>query len=194
LIARQKGDGAEGVYHHSDGYPAGLGCYLFRLLRHKFKGDVEAFLGYVLSHDGGWSHIYPSVVVKRGKNGGQAFEMDESKYRPQCYCHGYFAQRDGIKPGDKSGWRETNLDEVGEDWDLEWAYVFADYTMSVWKAERVWDKRGPDGKPQGKWVCKAIIDTRGPEPSWVAIQGYGEGKAWPDAYFPPVTEPLGVAA
>ena len=82
-IARVEGDGWRGVYHHSDGYPSGLGCYIFRSIRREWSGDAGAFLDYALSHDGGWSSL---------------FSPD-----PTCYCHGHFADRDKIKPGDGSG-------------------------------------------------------------------------------------------
>ena len=94
-IAERKGDHWEGVYHHSDGYPSGLGCYLFRLIRYQYNGDVGRFLDGALKHDGGWSHIFPSEY------GGDLKKSGEPK--PECYCHGYLAKRDGTKPGQRRG-------------------------------------------------------------------------------------------
>ncbi|MDO8490840.1 MAG: hypothetical protein Q7T04_02350 [Dehalococcoidia bacterium] len=46
VIARPVGDGWEGVYHHSDGYPTGLGSYIFRIIHYRYKGDAAAFLKF----------------------------------------------------------------------------------------------------------------------------------------------------
>ncbi|MFH1141301.1 MAG: hypothetical protein V1724_06525 [Chloroflexota bacterium] len=56
VIARAKGDGWEGVYHHWDSYPTGLGKRLWTALHQEFHGNVEAFLSYVVdTHRAGWS-------------------------------------------------------------------------------------------------------------------------------------------
>ena len=43
-IARIKGDGFAGVYHHWDGYPAGLGAELYQLAHNRTLGDLPAML------------------------------------------------------------------------------------------------------------------------------------------------------
>lgn len=56
VIARAKGDGWEGVYHHWDSYPTGLGRKLWTALYQEFHGSVEDFLHYVVdTHRAGWS-------------------------------------------------------------------------------------------------------------------------------------------
>jgi hypothetical protein len=63
LIGRLTGwDGdcpmGEGVYHHWDGYPTGLGALLFRLFRDDYQGDMEKMLKEIVdSHPGGWSDL-----------------------------------------------------------------------------------------------------------------------------------------
>jgi hypothetical protein len=63
LIGRLTGwDGSfpmgEGVYHHWDGYPTGLGAFLFRLFRDDYQGDMEKMLKEIVdSHPGGWSDL-----------------------------------------------------------------------------------------------------------------------------------------
>ena len=193
VIAQRAGDGWEGVYHHSDGYPTGLGCYLFRLIRHQYKGDVHTFLNWVLSHDGGWSSIYS------GPEG------------PTCYCHGYFAERDRIEPGQKAGWHTS--EEHG--FDIEWVYAFDpnSHKMAVLKHDlfacsdykslpsaRTTDKAtGPCMKLAG------VVDLNGPEPDWGAIEcgpdlerclhveGYTheDRGTWVDRYLPPIPHGVG---
>lgn len=52
------GDGWQGVYHHSDGYPRGLGACLAGLLDGAFGGDLDAMTTYLIDHEPcGWSLI-----------------------------------------------------------------------------------------------------------------------------------------
>lgn len=58
IIARKKGNGFEGVYHHWDGYPEGVGQTLFKVNKKIFAGDTERMLKFLIDeHKGGWSTI-----------------------------------------------------------------------------------------------------------------------------------------
>ncbi len=50
----------DGRYHHSDGYPEGLGATLWRFLKNNFGDDTERLLNYVLSERSGWSSMVDS--------------------------------------------------------------------------------------------------------------------------------------
>lgn len=72
--------GFEGVYHHWDGYPSGLGATLYKLWRGHFKRKTPKMLAYLIDqHPAGWSTIC-------GRNFKQAPGKDGEG--PECYCHG----------------------------------------------------------------------------------------------------------
>lgn len=58
-IARPTGPATfEGVYHHWDGYPSGVGKTLFDAFNGHFAGDLDAMLTLLIDdHPGGWSTI-----------------------------------------------------------------------------------------------------------------------------------------
>lgn len=57
-IARVTGDGFQGVYHHWDSYPSGLGATLFHLYNGHFDRDLEKMLKVLIDdHPAGWSTI-----------------------------------------------------------------------------------------------------------------------------------------
>lgn len=197
-IARKEGDGWRGVYHHSNGYPSGLGCYIFRLIRQKYQRDVAAFLKWAIDeHDGGWSHIYPGDVVRNAKGGGSFF--DKKRPQPQCYCHGYFAKRDGISPGKGDGIQSNENHAFG----LEWVYVLDpdSKTMAIFE-------HGGQGcpdyariripSPPGQGPCtklKAVVHLDDPEPDWWEMEAehfvpehLERRQTWVDRYLPPVRE------
>jgi len=201
-----------GVYHHWDGYPSGLGCYIFRAIRYRFK-DVQSFLDYALAHDGGWSHIYPAAVVTASPKGGETFGRAR---RPQCYCHGYFATRDEIRPGHGMGIIEgcecrekpyipgqgdpPSCDPLS----IEWVYVLDPETRTMTILEAygedipgtvAWWTLRPDGtreaQPQRAYRhrLRDVVALDGPEPDWWRMEGMDgeERKTWVDRYFPPAT-------
>ena len=58
VIARKTASGFTGIYHHWDGYPAGLGSTLFRIHRGVFNGNTNRMLEYLIdNHPCGWSTI-----------------------------------------------------------------------------------------------------------------------------------------
>ena len=215
-IARSEGSGWRGVYHYSDGYPSGLGCYIFRSIRRDWGGDAGAFLNYALSHDGGWSHIFPSDVVEEG-------ESFRDARMPQCYCHGYFAQRDKIKPGDGhgviTGCQCHEKPYISGDYDdmpscdplfIEWVYVIDpdSRTMMVLKShnEVIPDSfdclivhldgaREEMPKRAYRHRINAVVDLDGPEPDWWEMEKeqftpehLEQRETWVDQLLSPVIE------
>jgi len=197
-IARRAGDGWQGVYHHSDSYPTGLGCYLFRLIRHVYRGDVGAFLGYAIDeHDGGWSHIFPSGTIKTKPDGGWFYDAEDR--RPECYCHGYFADRDGTHHGLGTGiirgcechqkpYRTGQKDEDEPSCDplfIEWVYVFDAEVRTIGVLASCGEPipgtvgfrvRNQDGSveqcPEKLYRHRlvTVVELDGPEPNWLEIE------------------------
>lgn len=101
IIGRPAGDGFEGRYHHSDGYPSGLGFELHRRYREVYGGDVARMTAHLIDeHPAGWSSLFDD----------------------RCYCHWQGREVEGGSmltclcpaPEDKS--RCSPL-------SAEWAYV-----------------------------------------------------------------------
>jgi len=66
IIARQLENGFEGVYHHWDGYPSGLGATLYKMY-HSLGANLENLLEDVIDkHPSGW------------------VTLNET---PECFCH-----------------------------------------------------------------------------------------------------------
>lgn len=64
MIGRIDGDTFAGRYHHTDGYPTGLGALFAE--RARAADDLEAFLAYIVDeHAAGWSSLWDD----------------------RCYCH-----------------------------------------------------------------------------------------------------------
>jgi hypothetical protein len=58
IIARAKGDGWEGRYHHWDGYPSGLGAGLYDHYHRSFGRNLKRMLEVLIDeHPSGWSTI-----------------------------------------------------------------------------------------------------------------------------------------
>lgn len=54
----RKKDGWEGVYHHSDGYPEGVGRTIWNLVKNRYKGDVAKFHKEIIDNNlDGWSAL-----------------------------------------------------------------------------------------------------------------------------------------
>lgn len=63
-IGRIDGDSFEGRYHHTDGYPTGVGAFFVE--RATAADDLDAFLAYIVDeHRAGWSSLFNN----------------------RCYCH-----------------------------------------------------------------------------------------------------------
>jgi len=84
----------EGVYHHWDGCPAGLGTLLFKLFHEKHQGNMEQMLKEIVDgHPCGWSCLA---------------ERD-------CYCHARGLGAEGYELRDLE-WAIRK--------GLHWAYLF----------------------------------------------------------------------
>ncbi len=191
VIARPVGDGWEGNYNHSDGYPTGLGCYIFRIIHYRYKGDAAAFLKFAIDeHPGGWSHIYPAEVHRKGG-------YHPTKQAPQCYCHGYYARF-----GERTG-KVTWMDET----DCEWAYILdaesgimtilalgatkAMFQVSLNDTEPNWVEIecGPNLERCHHYRC--VHGAKGCKPECPHCHGSGVSGfllqgSWVDSHFPPI--------
>lgn len=89
--------GFKGVYHHSDGYPEGLGKHLWGLVHGQFAGRLPAMLTYLIDqHSAGWSCLL-----------GEARE---------CYCH---PKRKRAAEPMGNWYTHENIEG-----DIEWLYAF----------------------------------------------------------------------
>lgn len=144
-IARPTDQGWEGVYHHSDGYPEGLGRTLWRLVtdpKSPFHRHVPRLRRVLLEDHNGWSTI----------NGADwsllpGSTSDRSDRRPRCYCHG---------DGNEGAWPLSPDGDLG---GVEWAYVLHDDALEVIAA-------GMDGicEPRGR------VPWNAPEPDWAQVE------------------------
>ena len=126
VIAKRTGEHTfEGTYHHSDGYPTGVGATLHELYNGYFRKDLPAMLDYLLAHS--WSTIngsdfsqppgfiehpnYPRI--KDGSIDWEAFTKAVRAAGPKCYCH-----------GDRSEEPWILTQDTASNSGREWAYVF----------------------------------------------------------------------
>jgi hypothetical protein len=135
----------EGVYHHWDGYPAGLGALLFRLFREEYQGDMERMLKELVDdHPGGWSYLA---------------ERD-------CYCH---TRGEGLVDG--SGdlrWASRS----GCEWAYLFAVQDGKPMMVVARRLTEWDDRS--GRILREWwEAIATVPLDGEEPDWENIERIG---------------------
>ena len=195
-IARKGGEGWRGVYHHSDGYPSGLGSYIFDHIRRN-GGDIDAFLHWAIDeHDGGWSHIFPASVLRKK---GKGTYYDDTSPQPQCYCHGYFARRDGIRPGmgrgiitgcecgDKRYLTSKSKEAPScNPLMIEWVYILdtESRTMTILESYGedipntfaftiVHEDGTEEQRPTRiyRHRTKAVVNLDGPEPNWREMEG-----------------------
>src|SRR5262245_9375701 len=158
VIAEPRGDEWRGRYHHSDGYPSGLGRELWGKIAHYGPERVRKFL---IHEHTGWSFILdadwlqtPGFVNYDRRYAHVDGEFKRLDFRPQCYCHGERAEK---------GWWITRR---GNDGGTEWVYIIGKLAMTVetrdWQAKR--------------WVTVAHLPYGGPEPDWQAIDNMADAK------------------
>lgn len=160
----------KGRYHHSDGYPSGVGATLFARYNDFFARDLAAMEKYLITdHPGGWSNIndrnfaaapgfveYPNWPMKgNGKNRDIDYDAWQ-KLGPECYCHGDRAEGD-------NGF----ITYAGDDWGTEWAYVTLPSAHMLVLERRYL----PQDYSHSYWFQVADVDLNGPEPNWRAMQG-----------------------
>jgi hypothetical protein len=85
IIARQRGDGWEGRYHYSDGYPSGLGPALYDLYHGHFERDLDRLLHVLIdAHPAGWLSIIAADWTR-----APGWYPAHPRVGPlRCYCHG----------------------------------------------------------------------------------------------------------
>lgn len=123
-IAKPDGDAWKGRYHHSDGYPTGMGRSLIDMFHGYFAGDLDAMVAYLIdSEPVGWSFILGTDL----SIGPQWLEWDAypkdddgfadfSKIGPQS-----FTARGEVPFHDEDG--TGDWIRPGDDTDTEWVYV-----------------------------------------------------------------------
>lgn len=159
IIARPVGDGFEGRYHHSDGYPTWLGRVLWRRLH---SGTTRDYL--LNAHPAGWSHLadpdYPITRVPKAKWGSRAIRYDDAN-QDACYCHG------GPYIGKRS--EPEQLLRHDEDACQEWAYVISETFLTVLVVVG-----RPEEDGMGAYRVAWSGPLSGPEPDWELVQANGD--------------------
>lgn len=146
IIARQKGDGFVGRYHHYDGYPTWLGRALWQSYQQRFGRDLDAMLAFLLdTHRSGWSQIADPDADPTNVHNQDA-----------CYCHG------GGHLDKRSEPELTATEKV--DLDQAWVYVFAPNVLSVLRCI------GLDEEGHPRYSLSATVALDGPEPDWQRIE------------------------
>lgn len=161
VIARKTGETWEGVYHHFDGYPTGLGRALYDLLHPLASSDTLHRQVAVLvdEHRGGWSSIIGADwSLTPGFDEHRRWD-DPSPRRPSCYCHGDRSQGPYrlLTPEDDSG--------------TEFAYVIDTNTATMEVFERKWEDGdrafgigGLSRIAPMRWHSLGVVDLRQPLP------------------------------
>ena len=179
IIARPAGDSWEGIYHHWDSYPAGLGKALWDVYHGHFDHDAEAMLRVLIDeHRGGWSNIVDadwampigfrdikpmSGSVRCNLEAYQKWLAQEEKGGPQCYCHG--DRQEGPYP----------LIGPDDDCGAEWCYILNTKSKMMAVLEAVTRENehavGMFGinPSKSKWLIRANVNLEGGEPDWMAI-------------------------
>lgn len=184
-IARRKGDGFEGVYHHWDGYPTALGETLWKVYREQFCSDLSRMLTTLIDeHPAGWSTINDSDfgATPGFRCDGGSWE-GRSDAGPECYCHGDHSE-------------EANLINQDSDQGMEWAYVFDEEANTMAVLERIRVGPGAEeggfegdhatglvgtlgankdtGQREDAWAIRWVGKLEGEEPDWERIEcGFG---------------------
>jgi hypothetical protein len=176
IIARSMGEGTfQGVYHHWDGYPTGLGNSLTEILVGPFAGDLPRMLHTLIDeHPAGWSTIvhkdftltpgYTWEKVKppscEGKSDAEyhaameAYRAKPDVRRPQCYCHGKRRE-------------QAQAFTEHDDTDAEWAYVFEEEERVLHVCHRA--KHPDSGESYWNDVGRVELDNAG-ETNWTHIE------------------------
>jgi hypothetical protein len=145
VIARVKGDGWEGRYHHFDGYPTGLGARLYAVVGQ--LGVKRALELLVDEHPVGWSSIHDCDITAQPGYGG---DFNDQTHGPRCYCHGERHEQAPLLITDQS-----------DDCGCEWAYVLsARGVMTVYERQY---------SPE-RWRLVATVRLDEAAPDWAAME------------------------
>ena len=153
-----------GRYHHSDGYPSGLGRTLFDLAR---RWDFDRMRRTLFEEHTGWSSInganWDAPIGFNSKRlcalcgislfDHRTVETTPCKHEwsrgPACYCHGDRSEE---------GWIVEPKDM--DDSDMEWCYIVRGRRMDVHRI----------GYQRGLSPLLISVDLDQPEPDWDAIE------------------------
>ena len=163
IIAWGKDNGFVGRYHHSDGYPQGLGATLFDLYRGFFKGDMHVMKRVLFDeHPAGWSSINGAdfslapgwtSLQNRERLPDGSFDYSGPR-RPACYCHGDRHETQNDIRTERSLYKT----------DCAWVYIFTEgLAMQVYKILN---------RKSGHSELRLAGDVylNGPEPDWEAME------------------------
>ena len=161
-------DGAfQGVYHHFDGYPEGVGEALLKLHQQTFKGDLDLMVKTLITdHPAGWSNLLadhsdgdpkPWSLEEFGRAGFK--EYDPSRKRPggpACYCHG--SRSEEANPITCKG---PQCDSQGCDalW-IEWLYVLTPEHIGIWGSHSVGSRSDSDDGYRHRHIADIPWDFR----------------------------------
>lgn len=163
VIARKTETGFQGVYHHWDGYPSGLGKTLFALRNGHFHKDTGEMLKVLIDqHPAGWSTINGTDWTKKPGYHERRFKDSDKVPAPQCYCHGDRKEKGSVIT-------QANASDCG----CEYAYVFDGDTMLIQSSycpsgEKMIGMFGC-GDPAATWQNIAVINLNGSEPDWKVL-------------------------
>jgi len=160
VIARIKGDGFEGRYHHYDGYPSGLGATLYELAHNRMLGELPAMLKTLLDdHPAGWSTINGADWTEPPGFQENGFTTEG----PECFCHGGRSEE---------AQTITHEDDAG----MEWAYIFDEEARTMAVCERALENGdhaigmfGAIAADGYHWAIRTVVNLDGPEPDWEEI-------------------------
>ena len=172
----------KGRYHHWDSYPDGLGRELWKLYHGPFAQDLDQMLQVLLDeHPAGWSSLSAGDLERglfRALTKGDPLPSPD-EVGPNCYCHGDRSEEP---------WEVNEQNASGS--GVEWVYVFtssyaleasdpdakatrqdamlvlSSYSQSGRKAIGMFGM----GDPKANWRLAAVVDLKGAEPDWNAIQ------------------------
>lgn len=159
-IAKPHGDGWTGRYHHSDGYPSGLGSTLWKAYHETFAGDVKALRELLIDSEAasaGWSSINGADLTQPPQWGGRNFG-DEPSEGPLSY----FAR--GEAPSDPHVCTCPSSETECDPLSIEWAYVLTDQALVVFKSV---PGKGPEGY-EHRMV--GAYPWNGKEPDWNKVE------------------------
>jgi len=120
-IAKRTANGWQGVIHHFDGYPSGLGKAIWNCVKH-FNGNWARATEYLIDdHPAGWSSICEADFSKEP---GFVEHGSHASNSPKCYCH-----------GDRHDEPDMIYEGELEDTSCRWLYIIDQGVLEIYKVE-----------------------------------------------------------
>jgi hypothetical protein len=168
VIAIPEGDSWKGRYHHSDGYPSGVGRELFKLVNERgLKWTRKTLMAHmwstILSADWSLEPEWPTEDRNFGlvrchrchRPRWNGCKCAEPTFPARCYCHGGRQE--------KPYW--IKRDPVCKQGDLDWAYILGAQALVI---ER--PVRRNKNYIITAWETVVSVPWNGPEPEWDQIE------------------------